>query len=389
MRHGLKIYDTDTHIAPAIEAIEPYLSSRVRELVPEFDSLKTPIKTGLAGEIREEPYRHNIRLGSGEGGGWGSSAVRVLGEAGPREGVTRRFQTFMGTRHPTDGGQEYADIRIKDMDEEGTDCHMMVPNGANGHPNVEVEMEFIRANNRYLEDLTKPYPHRLKSLIVATARDIEGSVAEIHKWGDSDWAVGVQAYMPLDYPIDHPDMNPIWEAAQDHDLSIVHHSFAGGYPGYRDLWSNPFIGRSASHPWAAMRFVAAVTGSGMLDRYPQLRFGILESGFGWLPFWARRLDDQMEYVGYVNDDLKLRPSEYLEGGRFFASIEMHEGGDMGAEVTNLMGDGILMLGTDYPHAESRFPESVDKVLAWKEQGMSDTALKKLLWDNAVAFFGEP
>jgi predicted TIM-barrel fold metal-dependent hydrolase len=127
----------------------------------------------------------------------------------------------------------------------------------------------------------------------------------------------------------------------------------------------------------------------MLDRFPQLRFGILESGFGWIPFWARRLDDQMEYVGYVNEDLKQRPSEYMENGRFFASIEMHEGGEMAAQVTNLMGDGMLMLGTDYPHAESRFPESVDKVLAWKSQGMSEEALRKLLWDNAVAFFGEP
>ena len=385
----MKIFDTDTHIAPAIEALEPFLSARVRELIPDLDAKKVPITIGLAGETREEPYRHNLHLGPEGGGGWGGGVVRVLGEGGPREGVTRRFQTFMGTRHPTDGGQEFADIRIRDMDEEGTDVHMMVPNGANGHADVEVEMEFIRANHRYLDELTKPYPHRLKSLIVVTARDVEGSIAEIQKWGDSSWAVGIQAYMPLDYPIDHPDMEPIWKAAQDHNLALVHHSFASGYPGYRDLWSNPFIGRSASHPWAAMRFVAAVTGSGMLDRYPGLRFGILESGFGWLPFWGKRLDDQKEYVGYVNEDLKLRPSEYLQGGRFFASIEMHEGGEMAACVTEFMGDGVLMLGTDYPHAESRFPDSVDKVLAWKESGMSEPALKKLLWDNAVAFFGEP
>ena len=30
-----------------------------------------------------------------------------------------------------------------------------------------------------------------------------------------------------DRNLDHPDMDPIWEAAQDHNLSIVHHSFAG------------------------------------------------------------------------------------------------------------------------------------------------------------------
>ena len=309
MRNGYKVYDADTHVSASAEVLEPYLSARVRELVPDLDERKSPIRIGLAGEERKEPYRHMYRLGRGGGeGGWGGSAPRILGEAAPRENAQRRFQHFMGTRFPTEGGVEYSDIRVRDMDEEGTDVHMMVPNGASGHPDIEVEMEFLRAQHRYLDDFCKPYPHRLKSLIVVSARDVEGSVAEIKRWGGSPWAVGVQPYMPLDYPIDHPDMNPIWAAAQEQGLVVVHHSFATGYPGYRDLWQNPFIGRSASHPWAAMRFIAAVTGSGMFDRFPELKFGVLESGFGWLPFWATRLDDQMEYVGYVAEDLSTSPA---------------------------------------------------------------------------------
>jgi predicted TIM-barrel fold metal-dependent hydrolase len=137
-----------------------------------------------------------------------------------------------------------------------------------------------------------------------------------------------------------------------------------------------------------MRFVAAMTGSGILDRYPGLRFGILESGFGWLPFWANRLNDQAEYVGYVAEDLKKKPGEYMMDGRFFASIEMHEGPDMMRMVTETMGDGVLMFGSDYPHAESRFPESVDRVLAWRES-VGAPAVKKMMWENAVNFFGEP
>jgi uncharacterized protein len=388
MREGRRVYDADTHIQPSVEAIQPYLSARVRELVPDLDERKVPIKIGLAGEVREEPYKHLYRFGGGEGGGWGGSAVRVLGEPGPRENMTRRFQKFMGSKFPTEGGNEVADIRIRDMDEEGVDVHMMVPNGANGHPDPEVEIEFIRAQHRYLEDTCSPYPHRLKSLIVATARNVDESVKEIERWAGSSWAVGVQPYLPLDYPIDHPELNPIWKAAQDKGLAVVHHSFASGYPGYRDLWGSPFIGRSASHPWAAMRFVAAVFGSGMMDRYPELKFGILESGFGWLPFWGVRLDDQMDYMGYVADDLKHKPSEYMTSGRFFASIVLHEGPDMMRTVTDLLGDGILMFGSDYPHAESRFPESVDRVLGWGEV-VSQKALDKLLWDNPVRFFGEP
>lgn len=387
MKDGYRVFDADTHCSASAEELAPYLSERVRELVPDLDDRRTEIKIGWAGEVREPPFKHNYRLAS-IGGGWGGSAPRVLGEAEPRK-QERHFQTFMGSHFPTQGGDEFAKVRISDMDEEGTDVHMMVPNGANGAENPEVEMEFIRAQHRWLDDFCSPYPHRLKSLIVATARSVPESVEEIHRYGASSWAVGVQPYMPLDYPIDHPDLNPIFRAADEEGLAIIHHSFATGYPGYRDLWNNPFIGRSASHPWAAMRFVAAMCGSGILDRYPDLRFGILESGFGWLPFWARRLDDQMIYVGYVNETLKSKPSEYLTSGRFFASIEMHEGPEMAKNVIDLLGDGILMMGSDYPHAESRFPESVEKVISWKDAGVSEDALRKLLWENATRCFGEP
>ena len=387
MREGRRVYDADTHVQPSAEALESYLSSRVRELVPDLQEKKSPIRIGLAGEVRTEPYRHMYRFGGGEGG-WGGSAVRVLGEAGPREGMTRRFQKFMGSRFPTEGGAEDGAIRVRDMDEEGVDVHMMVPNGANGHPDPEVEMEFIRAQHRYLNDMCTPYPHRLKSLIVASARNIEESLKEIETWASSSWAVGVQPYLPLDYPIDHPDLEPIWRAAEAHNLAVVHHSFASGYPGYRDLWNSPFIGRTASHPWGAMRFVAAVFGSGMMDRHPELRVAILESGFGWLPFWGARMDDQVEYMGYVAEDLKHKPSEYMTSGRFFASIVLHEGPQMMRIVSDLLGDDILMFGSDYPHAESRFPNSVDKVLSWGEI-VEPKAIEKLLWDNPVRLFGEP
>ena len=387
MRNGNKIFDADTHIHPSAETIEPYLSQKVREQVPDLDEYRVPIKIGLAGEIRQPPYRHWYNFHRGQGG-WGGGKPRILGEAEPREDAQRQFQKFMGSRFPTEGGVDYdADIRLGDMDEEGIDVHMMVPVGANGHPEPEIEMEFIRASNRYLDDFCSHDPHRLKSLIVATARNVDESVREIKRWSGAPWAVGIQPYCPLDYPIDHPDLDPIWEAAQEEDLCIVHHSFATGYPGYRDLWGNPFLGRLGSHPWAAMRAVAAFFGAGIMDRYPKIRFGILESGFGWLPFWAKRMDDQAIYMGYIAEGLKQKPSEYMTSGRFFSSIVLHEGEEIVKMVTEQLGDGVLMFGSDYPHAESRFPESADIATGWKS--LSPGEMKKLTWDNPVRFFGEP
>jgi predicted TIM-barrel fold metal-dependent hydrolase len=136
-----------------------------------------------------------------------------------------------------------------------------------------------------------------------------------------------------------------------------------------------------------MRAVASFIGSGLMDRYPELRYGILESGFGWLPFWSRRMDDQMIYMGYTAE-LKHKISEYVTGGRFFASIELHEGSDMARTFNEVLGDHVLMFGSDYPHAESRFPESADLALTWQNV-LGAKAMQKMMWDNPVRFFGEP
>ena len=104
MRDGFKVFDTDTHIRPSAESIAPFLAPIVRERIPDLDDHRVEIKVGMAGEVRTPPYRHWYRFSRGEG--WGSTLPRVLGEAEPRK-EERPFQTFMGSRFPTEGGGDY------------------------------------------------------------------------------------------------------------------------------------------------------------------------------------------------------------------------------------------------------------------------------------------
>ena len=62
----------------------------------------------------------------------------------------------------------------------------------------------------------------------------------------------------------------------------------------------------------------------------------------------RRMEDQVHYMGYVADGLKHRMDEYMTGGRFFAGIVIHEGEEMTKMVSEMMGDHVLMFGSDYP-----------------------------------------
>ena len=392
MKHGLKIFDTDTHLAPSAETLRPYLARTVFDRIPDLDEHRVPIRSNRAGKAMQPPYRHWFRFrgaGMDEGGGWGSQTPRYLGEAGPREDAPARASGMnMGGTYPTEGGDDDDPrARLMDMDREGVDVHFMVGGAGAIHKDPDLSMEFVRAGHRYLNDFCSTDAHRLKASLTVIPTAVEESVEEIKRWGKSPWCVAIQPSLALDYPLDHPDLNPIWEAAQQADLAVIHHSFSTGYPGYRDLWANPFLGRLASHPWGAMRAVAAFFGAGVMDRFPYLRFGILESGIGWLPFWARRMDDQAVYMGYTAENLEYTMSEYVTGGRFFAATVLHEGEAMVRLVTDYLGDQILMFGSDYSHPESRFPNSADTLLEWSH--LSQDQLRKLCWDNPVRFLGEP
>jgi predicted TIM-barrel fold metal-dependent hydrolase len=74
----------------------------------------------------------------------------------------------------------------------------------------------------------------------------------------------------------------------------------------------------------------------------------------------------------------------LKSGRFFCSIERHEGEDMYNSVRGFLGDDVLMYASDYPHSECQFPNTVSNILAWKS--VPAEVQKKLLWDNAARFF---
>ena len=42
MRHGFKIFDSDTHLNPLAETLEPYFDAAMRKRLPEWESCKVP-----------------------------------------------------------------------------------------------------------------------------------------------------------------------------------------------------------------------------------------------------------------------------------------------------------------------------------------------------------
>ena len=89
MRDGFKIFDSDTHLNPMTETLEPYFDAAMRKRLPQWESCKVPFRIGWVGEILHPPYRHRYQFK--KRAGW-REKLRILGEAVPRGLSSRIFR---------------------------------------------------------------------------------------------------------------------------------------------------------------------------------------------------------------------------------------------------------------------------------------------------------
>lgn len=375
-RDGFKIFDSDTHVGPDARILSAYLGETEKHRLAGWETYKSSARNGHQTYTRgQRTYR------------------RRLGAAEPEDAPAGYMAGFTGvkrSREPSPLVDADPTARIADMDYEGVDVNLTLPSGWFGTwtsgDDITLEMAMYRAYHRWMADYCGACPNRLGRVILAGGRDVEGALSEIRRWGSSAWAWGVMVYAPAGMPLDHPVLNPLYAEAAALDLAVVLHTFTvmpPYAPGGQDTWDNLWLQRSAAHPWCGMRNMAALIGSGVMDRYPTLRVGTLEAGHGWLPFWMARLDEHADTIKAALPELARRPSEYVMGGRYFQSIEIPEGARLTNAVTDLVGDHVLMYASDYPHGESHYPESAGLVLGWD---MPAERKRRLFWDNAARFY---
>ncbi|HEV2572286.1 MAG TPA: amidohydrolase family protein [Beijerinckiaceae bacterium] len=387
MRDGYRVLDVDSHVTPSMEVLHRYaaqpLKDRWEELTPYARKMNSPPGRGHPTtpwhSLRIKPIPYNRIAGQKpdvekvEKGGAGATEGRV--ENVSSEICHERIQ------HDNPHG------RLDDMTKEGVDVNVLIPGTwAPGSSALEpfLTTNLYDAYHNYMRDFCSADTKRLKGLFLAPGANIEWAVKEIKRIGKEDWLCAVWPSLPEGLPIDDPDLDPLWEVMNDLHLPIMHHSFfyePPYFPGYRDIWGNAAIARTAAHPWGAQRSLAYIIAGGILDRYPNIKVGYSETGHGWLPYWLKRLDSQVTYVKGVVPKLKYLPTEYAQQGRIKVCIEAHEGPEMTKAVNDVLGDNCLMYASDFPHPECDWPHSVDNVIKWKGV-LGESALRKLLGTNA-------
>jgi predicted TIM-barrel fold metal-dependent hydrolase len=382
MRDGYRIIDTDTHVGPSVETLELFADAPLRARWPELGQYEQAATEG-GHFLSIQPYPYRRRLGTSPE----EAAAPTAGGASPLKGSVSRTLP----RPYTPGVNDLnSSGRLADMDLEGVDVDLIIPGTfatAVSALDLDLALLIYDAYHRYLDAYCAADPTRLKATILVSGAAPEAAAKTIVAQSDRPHVAAVTVVLPEGLPVDDPSLEPIWQTLDSHDLPLLHHSFfyePPYFPGYRDIWGNVVIARAAAHPWGAERLTAYLILSGLFDRYPQLRVGFAECSAGWLPGWLVRLRGQAEYMRHAVPEIKLdEPLDYARAGRVFCGIELYEGETLAKSIVDVVGDGVLLYQSDYPHPGGQFPNSPEVVLGWNALG-ADT-LKKIMSGNAERF----
>ncbi|MDB5972252.1 MAG: Amidohydrolase [Hydrocarboniphaga sp.] len=123
--------------------------------------------------------------------------------------------------------------------------------------------------------------------------------------------------------------------------------------------------------------------SGILDKYPNLKIGLIESGAGWVPFWLEAMEHQLnEFRTTENRGLKMRPKEYFKK-HFWVTFWFESFAPK--HMLDEIGVDRLLFETDFPHPTSLYPGVQDKLVEIMG-GHDYETRKRVLERNAVELY---
>ena len=258
-----------------------------------------------------------------------------------------------------------------------------------------------RAHNRFLVDFCSVDPKRLYPVGYVPLADFERSAT----FAGEALELGCKALMiasacPAGHSPSHVGLDPVWSQAQEAGVPVIFHVGGGGElldPNYFENGLAPipdFHGgeenfRSVDYmaiPYPVMQTLATMIIDGVPERFPDLRFGVIEQGASWLPSWMRMLDSAQDAFAKNEErlrNLSLRPSEYV---RRQVRVTPYPAEDVGWIIENSAPE-VCLFSSDYPHVEgrrnpiARFEKSLD------EWDIRDDARQAFYGDNFADLMG--
>lgn len=301
--------------------------------------------------------------------------------------------------HP---GAYDANARLKYMDELGIWAMVMYPNvGGFGNQaflklaDPALMLACVQAYNDWQTEWASADSRRLLPITSIPFWDIKAAVAEVERcisFGHRGILFTGEPHSFGQPVIGDEHWNPLWEIAVEHDLPISFHIGSGDMEGDLSREKMATYGKMATFAELSVGFflrngmqLSDLLVSGVLARYPEIKFVSVESGIGWIPFVLEALDYQFlgNRVSEERSDLTMLPSEYFKrnvyGCYWFEQTAPRR-------LFDKVGVDNILFETDFPHPTSLFGDEVHERI---EGGLAECdaeTRRKILWGNAAKLY---
>lgn len=360
------VYDADAHICEPRSVWEEYCDPAYRDLI---------IRAGFTDEGRDMLYANGEPTGT-------SAAPACIPGAYANPDITWD-DILPGSYDPA--------ARLEVMDDEGLAAALMFPSLhllSGDIRDGDVAAANARAYNRWMVDFVSENPDRLFGMGVCPLQSVDAAVAEIEFIAESGLTgLTFRPERYADLELFSAEMDRVWSAAEDHDLTVaIHGSFGSKMKSFaRTRYENQFYVHMVCHPFEQMACVMEIVASGILDDHPRLRVGFFESGLGWLPYWLDRLDEHKESMGHLVPRLKRDPTQ-IWSEQCFVTMEAGEG-EAFAQLADMGLGHTVVWGSDYPHYDCTFPGALAELDESFARVGREALKDQVVYTNARRFMG--
>jgi uncharacterized protein len=378
-KNGYKILDSDMHVFEPHDLYLKYMNPKWGEQIP-----------------RGQPRKNHgqIKFTFADGKPIRPSGTQVLAATSPKphQGESSPGETEVAHRYAKPLARDYDAVsQLEAMDEEGLDVAVLFrtfPLHCDDSLEADYANDLCRAWNNWMADFCKADLKRLRPSALITLHDVDLAVDETRRAITQLGAIGL-CLVPEPANGRHIHdryYDPLWREAEKLGAPICFHPAAS--PN-QDQAVRRFKGHSNEavlinafrNPIELMLAVGSFCAGGVLERFPHLRVAFLEGNCSWLPWALYRLDERWEMrKGYCNEPMALRPSDYFLR-QCFISVDVEE--DLVIDVIKRVGDDNVVISTDYPHADSHWPNATNQFMAIE---MPSASRKKILWDNCARLY---
>lgn len=303
-----------------------------------------------------------------------------------------RIQSFEGEdKRRAEAGADIAK-RAEDLVADGIDVEIIFPNKGLAMwatPDAVFANAMCRVWNDWAAETYDGRDMMVPVAAIATG-DLEGAMAEIERTAKMGFSILTLPCKPVwgGHEVEHvnynlPHFDPMWALVEEVDMTLTFHVSTGRDPRASRGNGGAIINYVTHSLSPTIEPVANLCASGVLERFPKLRFATVEAGIGWVPWLLDAMDEACrKHHMWARPVLQGLPSDYFRahGG---ATFQEDPAGLALAERWNLTDN--FMWANDYPHHEGTWPHSAEAIERTMG-GLDHVQRAKILGLNAVRLF---